>query len=145
MTIQFTEDPLTHVTTWQTQLEKHNNQQKVTKVETPEITKESHEKLHTVLNATDRIEDWRTFWKSVLKEEEEDVVKVLEKNDSVASAQAKQRTIDHFLDTIAQALEELSGKEVLDCFAQAVENEHTYRMKESNKVSELFNLLLQSK
>lgn len=144
MTVQFPEDPLTNVITWQTQLKKHSNQQKITKMKTPEITKESHEKLHTVLNATDHIEDWRTFWKDILKEEE-DVIEVLEKNDSVVLRQTKQRIINHFLDTIAHALEELSGKEVLDCFIQAVEDEHTYKVKESNKVGELFNLLSQLK
>jgi uncharacterized protein with gpF-like domain len=144
VTVQFPEDPLTNVITWQTQLKKHSNQQKITKMKTPEITKESHEKLHTVLNATDHIEDWRTFWKDILKEEE-DVIEVLEKNDSVVLRQTKQRIINHFLDTIAHALEELSGKEVLDCFIQAVEDEHTYKVKESNKVGELFNLLSQLK
>jgi hypothetical protein len=138
MTIEFPEDAFKHVITWQTKLKKHKQQSEVIEMDTLETsgkTKDSHENLHVVNNATDHIKDWRTFWKDVLEEDK----------DPLALAEIKDKVIKDFLDTISLGLEELSGKEILDCFIQAVENEHTYRMKESNKVSELFNLLLQPK
>jgi hypothetical protein len=53
----------------------------------------------------------------------------------------KQKTIDEFLDTICSGLEELSGKEVFNCFVEAVQIEHNQKQKEYNKVIELKNML----
>lgn len=134
MTIQFPEDPLTHIKTWQTLFKKTRQQSEVFKMNTSEVTKESHEKLHIVKNATDHIQDWRTFWADVLKDE-----------DPSALAKAKEETIKDFLDTISCALEGMSGTEVFDCFIQAVENEMEYKQSECKRITELFNLLLQPK
>ena len=54
---------------------------------------------------------------------------------------AKQKTVDNFLDEICCALEELSGKEVFDCFVEAVQAQNEYTKKEHEKTSELLDLL----
>jgi hypothetical protein len=53
----------------------------------------------------------------------------------------KQKTVDDFLDEICCALEELSGKEVFDCFVEAVQAQNEYTKKEHDKTSELLDLL----
>jgi hypothetical protein len=53
----------------------------------------------------------------------------------------KQKTIDNFLDEICCALEEMSGKEVFDCFVKAVESQHEYTKKEYYKTIDLMDLL----
>ena len=58
---------------------------------------------------------------------------------------AKQKTVDDFLDTLSCALEELSGKEVFDCFAEAVQSQFDYTKKEHDKTSELLDLLIKLK
>ena len=100
----------------------------------PGTTKDSREKLHTVENATDCITDWRSFWADVLKEEKPSEL-----------CKAKEETIKGFLDTICCALEDMSGKEVFECFVEAVKIEFEYKTKESTKVTELYRLLSQSK
>jgi hypothetical protein len=54
---------------------------------------------------------------------------------------ARQETIDNFLDTICCALEAMSGKELFDCFFEAVQFQHEYTKKEYDKTNELMNLL----
>jgi hypothetical protein len=135
MTIQFPEDALKNVITWQTKFTQHKQQNMTTKMNTPESIKDSREQLHTVENATDHITDWRTFWKDVLEE----------KKDPLVLAELKDKTIKDFLDTISCALEQLNGNEVFDCFVQAVENEYHYKTKEYDRVDQLFNLVMQPK
>ena len=100
-------------------------------METPYATKDSRESLHNTSNATDAIKDWRTFWKDVLDEPETKVC-----------SGAKQKAIDEFLDTICGALEEMSGKEVFDCFTEAVQSQWEYTKKEFDKTTELMDLLI---
>jgi hypothetical protein len=83
--------------------------------------------------------DWRTeAWKKVSETNFEDQL-------AIAATQlltvAKQKVVDDFLDTICCALEELSGKEVFDCFFEAVQSQFDYTKKEHNKTSELLDLL----
>jgi hypothetical protein len=54
---------------------------------------------------------------------------------------AKQKTVDNFLDEICCALEEMSGKEVFNCFVEAVQTQWDYTQKEYDKISELLDLL----
>jgi hypothetical protein len=54
---------------------------------------------------------------------------------------AKQKIVDDFLDTLCGAFEELNGKEVFDCFFEAVQSQFNYTKKEHDKTSELLDLL----
>ena len=108
-------------------------------METSCTTKDSREALHDTSNATDAIKDWRTYWKEVLDETEENF-----KTKNQMSVH-KQKVVDEFLDTICCALEELSGEEVFNCFVEAVQTQHDYTQKEHYKTNELFNLLLAAK
>ena len=54
---------------------------------------------------------------------------------------AKQKVLDDFLETICCALEEMSGKEVFDCFVKAVKSQHEYTKKEYYKTIDLMDLL----
>ena len=66
--------------------------------------------------------------------------------ENLDTAVKEQQTIvDDFLDTLSCALEELSGKEVFDCFAEAVQSQFDYTKKEYDKTSELLDLLIKLK
>jgi hypothetical protein len=146
MTIQFPEDPLTHIKTWQTKFKEHEQQGLIAEMETPGTTKDSREALHDTSHATDTIKDWRSFWTDVLGEESSEAWISSKDELTKASKQqltrAKQKTIDEFLDTICCALEEMSGKEVFDCFIEAAKSQQDYTQKEYYKANELFNLLI---
>jgi hypothetical protein len=135
MTTQSSDTLLIGFDTWETQLKKHKQECGVAEMTTPGTTKDSREALHDTKNATDSVKDWRTFWKEVLDETEENFK--IEEKMSVH----KQKTIDEFLDTICCALEEMSGEEVFDCFFEAVQSQFDYTKKEHDKTSELLDLL----
>jgi hypothetical protein len=117
--------------TWKTQLDKHKKECGVAEINTPGTTKDSREALHDTSNATDPTNGWGTFWKDALSEQ-----KV-----SVAKTKTKQKIVDDFLDTICCALEEMSGKEVFDCFVEAIQSQHEYTKKEYYKTIDLMDLL----
>jgi hypothetical protein len=104
----------------------------VAEMDTPGVTKDSRESLHDTSHATDSIKDWRTFWNEVLDDETE---------TNKYKEERRQKTIDEFLDTICCALEEMSGKETLDCFVEAVKSQHEYTTKEYEKTKELMEPL----
>ena len=104
-------------------------------------SKDSRENLHDTSNATDSVKDWRTFWKDVLDDSEDNFENELATAVQQQLTITKQRTVNNFLDTICCALEELSGEEVFECFVEAVQAQHTYTNKEYNKANELLNLL----
>ena len=143
MTTQFPEDPLTHIKTWQAKLKEFKKQCGVAEMDTPGTTKDSREALHDTSNATDSVKDWRSFWKDVLDESGAHVYPEDELNQAIQKqlTMAKQKTVDNFLDEICCALEEMSGKEVFDCFLEAVQSQHEYTKKEHDKTNELMNLL----
>jgi hypothetical protein len=143
MSTQFPEDPLNHIKTWQTKFKEHKQQCGVAEIDTPGATKDSREALHDTRNATDSVKDWRTFWKDVLDEPGAWIGTTEELSDAInqQKTMAKQKAVDNFLDTICCALEELSGKEVFDCFFEAVQSQFDYTKKEHDKTSELLDLL----
>ena len=147
MTIQFPEDPLTHIKTWQAKFKEHKKQCGITEMDTPVTTKDSREALHDTSNATDAIKDWRSFWKDVLDEPGAWIGTTDELSDAInqQKTMTKQKIVDEFLDTICCALEEMNGEEVFDCFVEAVQTQHDYTQKEHYKTNELFNLLLAAK
>jgi hypothetical protein len=106
-------------------------------------TKNSREALHDTSHATDSIKDWRTYWKEVLDVpgtwdcSESDFNKAIKQQKTMA----KQKIVDDFLDTLCGAFEELNGKEVFDCFFEAVQSQFDYTKKEHDKTSELLDLL----
>jgi len=104
-------------------------------------SKDSRENLHDTSNATDSVKDWRTFWKDVLDDSEDNFEKELATAVQQQLIMTKQRIVNNFLDTICCALEEISGKEVFECFVEAVQAQHEYTNKEYNKANELLNLL----
>jgi glutamyl-tRNA reductase len=112
-------------------------------METPYSTKDSREVLHDTSNATDAIKDWRTFWKDVLDEQGAHVYPENELNQAIQKqlTTAKQKAVDNFLEEICCALEELSGKEIFDCFVEAAQGQFDYTKKEHEKTSELLDLL----
>jgi hypothetical protein len=142
MSTQFPEDPLNHIKTWQTKFKEHKQQCGVAEMDTPGITKDSREALHDTRNATDSVKDWRTFWKDVLDDSEDNFENKLTEAINAQIAMAKQKAVDNFLDTICCALEEMSGDEVFDCFLEAVQSQHEYTKKEYDKTNELMDLLI---
>ena len=134
MTTQLPEDPLKNIITWQTKHKQIKQECGVAEMDTPGTTKDSREALHDTSNATDSVKDWRSFWKDVLDEPA-----------TWDCSDTKQKTVDSFLDIICCALEELSAKEVFDCFAEAVQSQNEYTKKEYYKTTELMNLLLEVK
>ena len=106
-------------------------------------TKDSRETLHDTSNAVDYIKDWRSFWTDVLDEpitcigSENNLNKTINQQKTMA----KQNAVEDFLNTICCALEELSGKELFDCFFEAVQSQFDYTKKEHDKTSELLDLL----
>ena len=141
MTTQFPEDPLNHIKTWQAKFKEHKQQCGVAELDEPLVSKDSREKLHDTSKAVDSIKDWRTFWKDVLDDSEDNFENELATAVKQQKTMAKQKTIDNFLDEICCALEEMSGKEVFDCFLKAVQSQHEYTKKEYDKTNELMNLL----
>ena len=143
MTTQFPEDPLTHIKTWQAKFKEHKQQCGVAEMDTPGTTKDSREALHNTANATDAIKDWRGFWKEVLDEPGAHVYPESELTEAIQKqlTMTKQKTVDNFLEEICCALEEMSGKEVFDCFVKAVESQHEYTKKVYYKTIDLMDLL----
>ena len=143
MTTQFPEDPLNHIKTWQAKFKEHKQQCGVAELDEPLVSKDARENLHNTSNATDSIKDWRSFWKDVLDEQGAHVYPEDELNQAIQKqlTMAKQKTTDNFLDEICCALEEMSGKEVFDCFVEAVQSQFDYTKKEHDKTAELFDLL----
>jgi hypothetical protein len=143
MTTQFPEDPLTHIKTWQAKFKESKKQCGVAEMDEPLVSKDSRENLHDTSNATDSVKDWRTFWKDVLDEPGAHVYPENELNQAIQKQKtmAKQKTVDNFLDEICCALEEMSGKEVFNCFVEAVQTQWDYTQKEYDKISELLDLL----
>jgi len=127
MLTQSSKDLLFSFDTWKTQTKKIKEECGVAEMNEPGVTKDSREGLHDTLNATDSIKDWRTFWSEVLNEPEE--------NPDLN--RAKQETVGDFADTICCALEKMSGKEVFECFLEAVQDQHSYTKKEYDKACEL--------
>ena len=97
----------------------------------PGVTKDSREALHDTANATDTIKDWRTFCAEVLDES---------KWEPDLSCD-KQEAVRDFADTICCALEKMSGKEVFECFFEAVQDKYNHTKKEYDKACELLDLL----
>ena len=130
--------------TWKTQLDKHKKECGVAEINTPGTTKDSREALHDTSNATDAVKDWRSFWTDVLKDSGQCIGTEDELTEATKKQQtkAKQKAVDYFLDTICCALEEMSGKELFDCFVEAVQSQHEYTKKEYNKTNELMDLLI---
>jgi len=143
MTTQLPEDPLTHIKTWQAKFKESKKQCGVAEMDEPLVSKDSRENLHDTSNATDSVKDWRTFWKDVLDEPGAHVYPENELNQAIQKQKtmAKQKTVDYFLDEICCALEEMSGKEVFDCFVEAVQSQWEYTKKEFDKTTELLDLL----
>jgi hypothetical protein len=143
MTTQLPEDPIKNSITWQTKHKQIKQECGVAEMDTPGTTKDSREALHDTSNATDSIKDWRSFWKLVLDEpgtgyySEDELTEAINQQKTMT----KQKTVDDFLDTLCGALEELSGKEVFDCFFEAVQSQNEYTKKEHDKTSELLDLL----
>ena len=119
----------------------------VAEMDTPGTTKDSREALHNTSNATDAIKDWRSFWRDVLDVpgtwdcSESELTEATKKQKTMA----KQETVDNFLDTICCALGEMSGKEIFDCFLEAVQSQHEYTKKEFDKTNELIDILIELK
>ena len=115
----------------------------VAEIDTPGATKDSREALHDTSNATDAIKDWRSFWKDVLGDPNAWIGTENELTNAInqQKTMAKQKAVDNFLDEICCALEEMSGKEVFDCFVEAVQSQFDYTKKEYDKTNELMNLL----
>jgi hypothetical protein len=131
MTNQFPEDPLTHIKSWQDKFKEHKQQCGVAEMNEPGVTKDSREALHDTANATDTIKDWRTFCAEVLDES---------KWEPDLSCD-KQEAVRDFADTICCALEKMSGKEVFECFFEAVQDKYNHTKKEYDKACELLDLL----
>ena len=142
MTTQLPEDPLNHIKTWQAKFKEHKQQCGVSELDEPLVSKNARENLHDTSNATDSVKDWRTFWKDVLDDSEDNFENELAIAVKQQIAMAKQKTVDNFLDTICCALEEMSGEEVFDCFLEAVHSQHEYTKKEYDKTMELMDLLI---
>jgi hypothetical protein len=110
-------------------------------MESPYATKDSRESLHNTSNATDAIKDWRTFWKDVLDDSEDNFENELATAVKQQKTMTKQKIVNDFLDTLCGAFEELSGNEIFDCFLEAVQSQFDYTKKEHDKTSELLDLL----
>ena len=143
MTTQLSEDPIKNIITWQTKLKQIKQECGVAEMDTPGTTKDSREALHDTRNATDSVKDWRSFWRDVLEDSgqwigtEDELTEATKKQKTMA----KQKIVDDFLDTLCGAFEELSGKEIFDCFFEAVQSQFDYTKKEHDKTSELLDLL----
>jgi hypothetical protein len=143
MTTQLPEDPIKNIITWQTKHKQIKQECGVAEMDTPGTTKDSREALHDTSNATDAVKDWRSFWRDVLEDSsqwigtEDELTEATKKQKTIA----KQKIIDDFLDTLCGAFEELSGKEIFDCFFEAVQSQFDYTKKEHDKTSELLDLL----
>jgi hypothetical protein len=141
MTTQFPEDPLNHIKTWQAKFKEHKKQCGVAELDEPLVSKDSRENLHNTSYAVDSIKDWRTYWKDVLDDSEDNFENELATAVKQQKTMAKQKTVDNFLDEICCALEEMSGEELFECFVEAVQSQHEYTKKEYDKTNKLMNLL----
>jgi hypothetical protein len=147
MTTQLSEDPIKNIITWQTKHKQIKQECGVAEMDTPGTTKDSREALHDTRNATDSVKDWRSFWRDVLEDSgqwigtEDELTEATKKQKTMA----KQKIVDDFLDTLCGAFEELSGKEIFDCFFEAVQSQFDYTKKEHDKTSELLDLLAKLK
>jgi hypothetical protein len=142
MTAQASKGLRSSFDTWKTNMEDIKKQCGVTQPNEPLVSKDSRENLHDTSNATDSVKDWRTFWKDVLDDSEDNFENELTQAIQKQLTIAKQKTVNNFLDEICCALEEMSGKEVFDCFVEAVQAQHEYTKKEFDKTNELMDLLI---
>jgi hypothetical protein len=140
MTTQLSEDPIKNIITWQTKHKQIKQECGVAEMDTPGTTKDSRKALHDTRNATDSVKDWRSFWKDVLEDSDQWIDELTEATKK-QKTMAKQKIVDDFLDTLCGAFEELSGKEIFDCFFEAVQSQFDYTKKEHDKTSELLDLL----
>lgn len=147
MTTQLPKGPIKDIITWQTKHKQLKQECGVAEMDTPGTTKDSREALHDTSNATDFIKDWRSFWKDVLEEPGQWIGTTDELSDAInqQKTMAKQKAVDDFLDTICCALEEMSGKELFECFFEAVQSQWDYTKKEFDKTHELMDLLIELK
>lgn len=144
MTTQLPEDPIKNIITWQTKHKQIKQECGVAEMDTFDTTKNSREALHDTRNATDSVKNWRSFWRDVLEDSGQWIGTEDELTEATHQQQtrAKQKAVDDFLDTICCALEEMSGKEVFDCFVEAVQSQWDYTLKEHTKANDLFKHVL---
>jgi len=140
MAMQSSDTLRTDFDTWKTQLDEIKQKYEVAEISTPGTTKASREALHDTSNATDSVKDWRSFWRDVLEDSDQWIDELTEATKK-QQTMAKQKIVDDFLDTLCGAFEELSGKEIFDCFFEAVQSQFDYTKKEHDKTSELLDLL----
>jgi hypothetical protein len=97
MTTQLPDDPLKNIIAWQTKYKELKQQCGVAEIDTPGTTKDSREALHDTSHATDSVKDWRTFWKDVLDDSEDNFENELATAVKQQKTMTKQKTLMIFL------------------------------------------------
>jgi hypothetical protein len=119
--------PMETLQQWQ---EWYRANRKVASLDEPLVSKESRENLHDTVNAVDALPDWRAHYKELISD--------METNNDVFKQKAK----EHFADTIAEFMNELTGAEMFECFQAAAVDIFESQKKELDSTQQLIDLLM---
>ena len=123
--------PMDAIKAWQNRYKEHRI---VAEMNEPLVTKDSRENLHDTSKATDVFTDWRSWYKEMASEPNQQTQEELIK-----------KATDYFADTIAEFLPELGGKTLYQCFVSAAAKSMMHAETEYDKNKELIDLLSKKK
>lgn len=112
---------------WQ---EWYRSNRKVACLDEPLVSKESRKNLHDTTNAVDTMADWRAHYKKLIAD--------MDFNDDIFKQKAK----EHFADTIAEYMNEITGAEMFECFQAAAVEIFENQKKELDSTQQLLDLLM---
>jgi hypothetical protein len=124
-------EPVDAIKSWQ---EWYKTNRMVAQLNQPLASKDSREKLHDTANAVDRLPNWREHYAQLIT----DTPKTMD------NTLYKQKAFEYFADTLAEFANELTGKELFDCFVRAATEAMEHEKKEYEQAKELFDLLSSS-
>lgn len=129
------EKPMETIQQWQEWYRKHRT---VSQLDEPLVSKDSREKLHDTSNATDTMRDWRSHCFLLIADE-------IKPMATLDNSIYKQKTTEHFADTLCEFQNELTGAEFYECFLAAATEIYNNAKIEYDKTKELVNLLTPEK
>lgn len=125
-------DPQEAISKWQ---EWYRNNRTVAEMDEPLVSKDSRENLHDTSKATDTLPDWRQFYEELLKDPHAGVFA-----EPSFKNKYKEKAIEHFADTIAEFVNEMTGVEMYECFVEAVKENLAYVTVEYDRAKDLYDL-----
>jgi hypothetical protein len=124
-------EPVDAIKSWQ---EWYKTHRMVAQLDQPLVSKDSREKLHDTTHAVDKLPNWREHYAQLITDP-------FEPMDNTVH---KQKAFEYFADTLAEFANELTGRELFDCFVKAATEAMEHEKKEYEQAKELLDLLSSS-